>query len=64
MHDVGTLKKIFVDGTIAAESYLAEFLTLSSKKHLLEKKKGRENYSPEVLLRSLSILEDWNLIAI
>lgn len=64
MHDVGTLKKIFVDGTLAVESYLAEFLILSSKKHLLEKKKGRENYSPEVLFRSLSILEDGNLVAI
>ena len=64
MHDVGTLKKIFVDGTLAVESYLAEFLILSSKKHLLEKKKGRENYSPEVLCRSLTILEDGNLVAI
>ena len=64
MNDVGTLKKIFIDGTIALESYLAEFLTLSSKKHLLEKKKGRENYSPEVLCRSLSILEDGNLIVL
>ncbi len=64
MHDVGTLKKIFVDGTIAAESYLAEFLILSSKKHLLEKKKGSDNYSPEILFRSLTILEDGNLVAI
>ena len=64
MHDVSTLKKIFVDGTIAVETYLAEFLLLSSKKHLLEKKKGRENYSPEVLFSSLTILEDGNLIAI
>lgn len=64
MHDVDTLKKIFVDGTLAAESYLAEFLILSSKKHLLEKKKGRENYSPEVLFSSLTILEDGNLVAI
>ena len=64
MHDVGTLKKIFVDGTVSAESYLAEFLMLSSKKHLLEKKKGRENYSPEVLFRTLTILEDGSLVAI
>jgi len=64
LHDAGTLKKIFVDGTLAVESYLAEFLILSSKKHLLEKKKGRENYSPEVLFRSLSISEDGNLVAI
>jgi len=64
MHDVGTLKKIFVDGTVSAESYLADFLILSSKKHLLEKKKGRDNYSPEVLFSSLTILEDGNLVAI
>jgi len=64
MCDVGTLRKIFIDGTITAESYLAEFLILSSKKHLLEKKKGRDNYSPEVLFRSLTILEDGNLVVI
>ncbi len=63
MHDVATLKKVFVDGTMAIESYLAEFLSLSSRKHLLEKKKDR-NYSPEVLCRSLTILEDGNLVAI
>ncbi len=64
MHDVATLKKIFVDGTIAVESYLAEFLLLSSKKHLLEKKKVRGNYSSGVLFSSLTISEDGNLIAI
>lgn len=64
MRDVVALKKIFVDGTLAAESYLAEFLILSSKKHLLEKKKGRENYSPELLFRSLTILEDGSLVVI
>jgi len=63
MHDVATLKKVFIDGTVALESYLAEFLSLSSRKHLLEKKKDR-NYSPEVLCRSLTILEDGNLVAI
>ena len=64
MHDVDTLKKIFIDGTLAVETYLAGFLVLSSKKHLLEKKKGRGNYSPEVLCRSLTILEDGTLTAI
>ena len=63
MHDVATLKKVFIDGTVALESYLAGFLSLSSRKHLLEKKKDR-NYSPEVLCRSLTILEDGNLVAI
>lgn len=63
MHDVATLKKIFVDGTVPFEGYLVEFLKLSSKKHLLEKKKD-QNYSPEVLFRSLTILEDGNLVAI
>ena len=63
MHDVATLKKVLVDGTVTFESYLAEFLSLSSRKHLLEKKKNR-NYSPEVLCRSLTILEDGHLVAI
>jgi len=62
-HDMATLKKIFVDGTVSLEVYLVDFLELSRKKHLLEKKKGH-NYSPEVLLRSLSILENGNLIAV
>jgi hypothetical protein len=61
--DVATLKQVFVDGTVAIESYLADFLLLSSKKHLLEKKNKR-NYSPEVLFRSLTILKNGNLIAI
>ena len=64
MRDVGTLKKIFVDGSLAAESYLADFVLLSRKKHLLEKKKGRENYSPEVLYTSLTIVNCGNLVAI
>ena len=63
MHDVATLKKVFIDGTVAPESYLAEFLSLSSRKHLLEKKRNK-NYSPEVLCRSLTILENGNLVAI
>ena len=64
MRDVGTLKKIFVDGSLAAEVFLADFVLLSRKKHLLEKKKGRENYSPEVLYRSLTIVGGGNLVAI
>jgi len=63
MHDVATLKKIFVDGTVSLESYLVEFTKLGGKKHLLEKKKSH-NYSPEVLFRSLTILEDGNVVAI
>lgn len=62
-HDVATLKKIFVDKTVPLEGYLFEFLKRSSKKYLLEKKKD-QNYSPEVLFRSLTILEDGNLVVI
>ena len=64
MHDVSTLKMVFFDGTEPIASYLADFLILSRKKHLLEKKKGRNNYSPEVFHRSFTILEDGCLIAI
>ena len=55
MHDVDILREIFVNGSRSLESYLAEFFLLSRKKHLLEKKKGCNNYSPEVLLGSFTI---------
>jgi len=63
MNDVANLKKVFVEGTITIESYLAESLLLSSRKHLLEKKQ-EHNYSPEVPYRSLCVLEDGNLVAV
>ncbi len=55
MRDVDILREIFVNGSRSLESYLAEFFLLSLKKHLLEKKNGCNNYSPEVLLSSLTI---------
>lgn len=58
-HDVATLKKIFIDRTLPVGEYLIAFLKLSSKKHLLEKRKGG-NYSPEILYRSLNLQECWN----
>ncbi len=64
MHDVSTLKRIFLDRTESISSYLADFLILSRKKHLLEKKNGRNNYSPEVFCRSFVILEDGYLAVI
>lgn len=57
MHDVDILREIFVTGSRSLESYLAEFFLISRKKHLLEKKSGCNNYSPEVLLGSFTISE-------
>jgi hypothetical protein len=63
MKDTAILQKIFIEGTMNLRSYLADFLHLSSKKHLLEKKHDH-NYSPEVICRSFSIVDDGDLIAV
>ncbi len=51
---VDRLKQMIVDGTISTGKYLADFLLLSRRKHLLEKKKG-SNYSPEILFGSFIV---------
>ena len=50
-----------VQGTIG--KYLAEFLMLSRKKHLLEKKKSG-NYSPEILWGAFSVSNAGNVISV
>jgi hypothetical protein len=49
MRDMHRLEQLFVAELIPAVDYLIEFLKLSSRKHLLEKKKG-QSYSPEVMV--------------
>ena len=41
MGDIPRLKQVFIDKIIPPATYLADFLKLSSKKHLLEYKKGK-----------------------
>jgi len=53
MRDMHRLEKLFVAKAIPAIDYLLEFLKISEKKHVLEKKKGR-NYSPALLSSSLT----------
>lgn len=56
MRDMYRLEKVLVNKTISAVDYLLEFLKISSKKHLLEKKNGQD-YSPEVLETALTFKE-------
>ncbi len=62
MHDMHRLEKMIVDGVIPAADYCMEFLYLSSKKHVLEKKKGK-SYSPEMFAASLTFEESELLAA-
>jgi len=57
MHDMYRLEKVIVDGAIPTVDYCLEFLQVSSKKHVLEKKKGK-SYSPEVFAASLTFEEN------
>lgn len=62
MHDMHRLEKLIVDKVIPTVEYYLEFLQLSSKKHVLEKKKGK-SYSPEVFASSLTFEENEALSA-
>ena len=61
MRDMYRLEKVFIDQKVPVSDYLIDFLQLSTKKHILEKKKAK-NYSPEVLAASLTFLEYGNFI--
>jgi Transposase DDE domain len=54
MRDMVRIEELISDRTLATGKYLVDFLQLSSKKHILEKKK-LSNYSAEVLVSSLTI---------
>ena len=58
MHDMCNIEKMFVDRVVAPGVYLVAFLKLSSKKHILEQK-NMHNYSPEVLVSTLTIKTDY-----
>ena len=63
IYTVDKLKRALLDGTISTGHYLAELLLLSSRKHLLEKKKDA-NYSPEILYESFVIKQDGEIVSI
>ena len=54
MHDISSIEQMFTDRMMKPGTYLVDFLKLSSKKHILEQK-NMHNYSPEVLVSSLTI---------
>ncbi len=54
VRDMDRLEQVLSDGASAIGKYLVEFLQLSSKKHILEKKRFG-NYSEEALVSSLTI---------
>jgi len=54
MRDMVRIEQLLSDRTLATGKYLVEFLQLSSKKHILEKKR-LGNYSADVLVSSLTI---------
>ena len=57
MHDIASIEQIFTDRMMTPGKYLVNFLKLSSKKHILEQK-NMHNYSPELLVSSLTIRTD------
>ena len=57
IRDMDRLEQVLSDRTLAMGRYLVEFIQLSSKKHILEKKK-LGNYSTETLVSSLTITSE------
>jgi hypothetical protein len=56
------LRQALLAGRAATVQFLVEFLELSRRKHVLEKKKNG-NYSPEVLLDAFTLSYDGRQIA-
>ena len=54
MRDISSIEQMLTDRMMTAGRYLVDFLKLCSKKHILEQK-NMHNYSPEVLVSSLTI---------
>ena len=54
MRDMIRIEQVISDGTLATGKFLMDFLQLSRKKHILEKK-NLSNYSVEILVSSLTI---------
>ena len=63
IYTVDKLKRALLDETISTGHYLAELLLLSSRKHLLEKKKDA-NYSSGILYESFVIKQDGEIVSL
>ncbi len=61
MRDMVRVEQVISDRTLATGKYLMDFLYLSSKKHILEKKK-LSNYSTEVIVSTLTITTGRNVV--
>jgi hypothetical protein len=63
IHSLDSLKQALFNGTAATVEYLAGFLDISRRRHLLEKKKNGNNYSPEILFSTFSLSYEGEVIS-
>lgn len=59
----GKLKQALIGGTTSTVQFIMDFLDLSLRRHLLEKKKG-SNYSPEILFNVFKLMHNGEVISI
>jgi hypothetical protein len=60
---INRFRQMIIGGSVTTGKYLAEFLILSRRKHLLEKKKSA-NYSPEILFGTFTVSCVGNVISV
>lgn len=60
---INRFRQMIIGGSVTTGKYLAEFLILSRRKHLLEKKKSA-NYSPEILFGTFTVSCTGNVISV
>lgn len=60
---INRFRQMIIGGPVSTGKYLAEFLILSRRKHLLEKKKSA-NYSPEILFGAFTVSSSGKVISI
>jgi len=60
---INRFRQMIIGGSVTTGKYLAEFLILSRRKHLLEKKKSA-NYSPEILFGTFTVSCAGNVISV
>ncbi len=60
---INRFRQMIIGGPFSTGKYLAEFLILSRRKHLLEKKKSA-NYSPEILFGAFTVSSSGKVISI
>lgn len=63
IYSLNNLKRALLGGAVTMAGFLANFLELSCRKHLLEKRR-QGNYSPEVLTNAFCIRYDGEVVAL